>query len=229
MQSARRVRSTSYLCRELGESRALYLLDSDAAKKICQYHLLHELAGALGCGLESFAVLPQLKFQLRLANDGKALAKLGTDEAVDLARQLIGAATEVEILAESANPLLLLGRPDIDSGEVTLFAALHGNDAELLSGDKRAYVALSKVEGVQETEALWARLLCLEEALYLIMRSTDFQLVSDKVRAKPCVDTALSIAFGRAAANTPEAVFEALLSYMQALAKDTGGRYILPD
>jgi hypothetical protein len=197
----------------------LYLLDSDAAKKICQYHLLHELAGALGCGLESFAVLPQLKFQLRLANDGKALAKLGTDEAVDLARQLIGAATEVEILAESA----------IDSGEVTLFAALHGNDAELLSGDKRAYVALSKVEGVQETEALWARLLCLEEALYLIMRSTDFQLVSDKVRAKPCVDTALSIAFGRAAANTPEAVFEALLSYMQALAKDTGGRYILPD
>lgn len=207
----------------------MYLLDSDAAKKICQYHLLHELAGALGCGLERFAVLPQLKFQLRLANDGKALAKLGNEEAVDLARQLIGAAAEVEILAESANPLLQLGRPDIDSGEVTLFAALHGNDAELLSGDKRAFVALSKVEGVQETEDLWARLLCLEEALYLIMRSTDFQLVSDKIRAKPSVDTAVSIAFGRATANTPEAVLEALLSYMRALAKDTDGRYIVPD
>ncbi|MBU3057232.1 MULTISPECIES: hypothetical protein [Pseudomonas] len=207
----------------------MYLLDSDAAKKICQYHLLHELAGALRCGLESFAVLPQLKFQLRLANDGKALAKLGTVEAVDLARQLVGAATEVEILAESANPLLQLSRPDIDSGEVTLFAALHGNDAELLSSDKRAYVALSKVEGVPETEDLWARLLCLEEALYLILRSTDFQLVSDKIRAKPSVDTAVSIAFGRAAANAPEAVFEALLSYMRALVEDTGGRYILPE
>lgn len=206
----------------------MYLLDSDAAKKICQYHLLHELAGALGCGLESFAVLPQLKFQLKLADDGKALAKLGTQEAVDLARQLVAAATEVEILAEAANPLLQLGRPDIDSGEVTLFAALHGNDAELLSGDKRAYVALSKVEGVQETDDLWARLLCLEEALYLIVRSADFQLVSDKVRSQPGVDMAVSIAFGRAAANPPEAVTEALLSYMHALANETGGRYVLP-
>ncbi|AWT10036.1 hypothetical protein DM292_07370 [Stutzerimonas frequens] len=206
----------------------MYLLDSDAAKKICQYHLLHELAGALGCGLESFAVLPQLKFQLKLADDGKALAKLGTPEAADLARQLVAAATEVEILAEAANPLLLLGRPDIDSGEVTLFAALHGNDAELLSGDKRAYVALSKVEDVQETADLWARLLCFEEALYLILRSADFQLVSDKVRSQPSVDMAVSIAFGRAAANPPEAVTEALLSYMHALANETGGRYVLP-
>lgn len=206
----------------------MYLLDSDAAKKICQYHLLHELAEALGCGLEHFAILPQLKFQLKLASDVKALTKLGTGEAVDLARQLVGAATEVEILVESANPLLQLGRPDIDSGEVTLFAALHGNGAELLSGDKRAYVALSKVEDVQETKDLWARLLCLEEALYLIMRSADFQFVSDKVRAKPSIDTAVSIAFGRTTANTLEAVNEALLSYMQALVKDTGGKYILP-
>lgn len=207
----------------------MHLLDSDAAKKICQYLLLHELAGALGCGLNDFAVLPQLKFQLKLSNEGKALAKLGTGEAVELARQLVGVASEVEILMEAANPLLRLNRPDIDSGEATLFAALHGNaDAELLSGDKRAYVALSKVEGMQEVDALWARLLCLEEALYLIVRNTDFHVASGKVRARPEVDTAVSIAFGRAAANPPEAVFEALQSYMRNLEKETGGKYLLP-
>ncbi len=207
----------------------MYLLDSDAAKKICQYLLLHELAGALGGGLDDFAVLPQLKFQLKLANDNKARAKLGTAEAVGLARQLVNTATEVEIVAEVANPLLQLNRPDIDSGEATLFAALHGNDeAGLLSGDKRAYVALSKVNGMPEVDALWARLLCLEEALYLIVRNTDFKVASGKVRARPEVDTAVSIAFGRAQASSPEAVIEALQSYMRKLAEDTGGKYVLP-
>ncbi|HBP4742080.1 hypothetical protein CR64_06425 [Pseudomonas aeruginosa] len=207
----------------------MYLLDSDVAKKICQYNLLHELAGALGCGLGDFAVLPQLKFQLKLTKDDKALAKLGSLEAVDLARQLVASASEVEVVAESANPLLQLNRPDIDSGEATLFAALYGNeDTELLSGDKRAYVALSKVEGMPVIDALWARLICLEEALYLILGSSEFQLVSAKVRARPDVDTSLSIAFGRTAENPLESVVEALISYMRSLEADTSGKYLLP-
>lgn len=207
----------------------MYLLDSDAAKKICQYHLLHELAGALNCAISDFAVLPQLKFQLRLAKDEKALAKLGTEEAVALARHLVAAASEVEVVAEAANPLLQLNRPDIDSGEATLFAALHGTkEAELLSGDKRAYVALSKVDGMAVVDALWSRLICLEEAVYLIVLSTDFQLISNKIRAQPEVDMAISISFGRVVAHTPEAVIGALQGYMNALAGDTGGKYILP-
>ncbi len=208
----------------------MYLLDSDAAKKICQYHLLHELASALNCAIGDFAVLPQLKFQLKLAKDEKALAKLGTEEAVALARQLIAAASEVEIVAEAANPLLQLNRPDIDSGEATLFAALHGNEeAELLSGDKRAYVALSKVDGMPVVDALWSRLICLEEAVYLIVRSIDFQLISEKIRARPEVDMAVSISFGRVIANPPDAVLEALQGYMQSLVEDTGGKYLLPN
>ncbi|MFP3925900.1 hypothetical protein [Pseudomonas sp. W5-36] len=206
----------------------MYLLDSDAAKKICQYHLLHELAGALNCALCDFAVLPQLKFQLKLTKDDKALAKLGTQEAVDLARQLVAAACEVQVVAQSANPLLLLNRPDIDSGEATLFAALYGNEAELLSGDKRAYVALSKVDDVPTVDALWAHLICLEEAMWLVLKHIDFQHVSDKVRARPDVDMAISISFGRTAANPLETVNEALWGYLRSLRTDTGGKYLLP-
>jgi hypothetical protein len=207
----------------------LYLLDSDAARKICQYRLLHELAGALGCALDDFAVLPQLKFQLCLAKANKALAKLGSQEAVDLATQLIAAASEVVVVAESANPVLGLSRPDLDHGEVTLLAALHGDaDSSLVSGDKRAFVALSKVNGIPIVDALWARLICLEEALYLILQHAEFQGVSDKVRSAPAVDTAVNNAFGRAGAKPIEDVIAGLQSYMRDLQATTSGKYILP-
>lgn len=207
----------------------MYLLDSDAAKKICQYRLLHELAAALGCALSEFAVLPQLKFQLKLANADKAHEKLGSPEAVDMAEQLVAAASEVVVLVDTANPLLQLNRPDIDSGEATLFAALYGdNDSNLVSGDKRAFVALSKVCGVPVVDALWARLICLEEALLIILRHVDFQQVSEKVRSVPSVDTAISIAFGRTHANPIEGVLNGLNSYLQDLQAQTSGKYLLP-
>lgn len=206
----------------------MFLLDSDVVKKICQYHLLHELAAALCCGLNGFAVLPQLKFQLKLANQAKAVQKLGSEEAAELARQLVAAAAEVQVVAETANPILELNRPDIDSGEATLFAALHGVAADsLISGDKRAFVALSEINGVAVVDGLWARLICLEEAMQLIVRSANFNEVSAKVRTKPAVDTALSIVFGRAAPNPQHMVLEALVSYMGDLHARTEGKYIM--
>lgn len=207
----------------------MYLLDSDAAKKVCQYQLLHELTVALGSNLSEFAVLPQLKFQLRLNDHIKSLEKLGSHEAVSLAKLLIQQAAEVEIVAETANPILELNRPDIDSGEAILFAALYGSDSDsMLSGDKRAFVALSKINEIPQIEALWTRVICLEEAIYLILQVADFQEVSYKVRARPDVDISLSIAFGRSKVNTSDEVSEALFSNMKHLRSETNGKYILP-
>lgn len=207
----------------------MYFLDSDAAKKICQYHLLHELAQALTCSLSDFAVLPQLRFQLKLSDDHKALSKLETPEAVNLARQLVSKASEVVITAEAANPMLQLERPDIDTGEAVLFAALHDDEhSALISGDKRAYVALSKVDAVPAVNVLWARLICFEEAIYLILQSSDFDAVSTKIRAQPYVDTAIGISFGRAVASTEASAIDALKSYMSDLVKATQGKYQTP-
>lgn len=207
----------------------MYLLDSDAARKLCQYELLDELLELLGCQLCEVAVLPQLKFQLRLANESKALAKLGTINAVALARRLVATAREVEISAASANPLLELDRPDIDIGEAILFAALsEKSDSSLISGDKRAFIALSKVDGLGVVDSLWARILCLEEALYLLARNSDFQVVSQKVRSRPDVDNSIRNSFGRSSPSSQENVVEALLSYMSDLVRATNGRYCLP-
>ncbi|MGG5283504.1 hypothetical protein ACQZ2G_05775 [Pseudomonas viridiflava] len=204
----------------------MYLLDSDAARKLCQYELIEELIVLLGCTIGDVAVLPQLKFQLRLANDVEALEKLGTANAVDLAKRLIASAQEVEVSATSANPLLELNRPDIDTGEAILFAALsERSDSSLVSGDKRAFVALSKVNGVPMIDGLWARMLCLEEALLWLARDGDFPKVSERVRNRLDVDTSIGISFGRSTPAAQQTVIDALQSYIDHLKQQTSGKY----
>lgn len=204
----------------------MYLLDSDAARCLCQYQLLHELAGALECSLTDFAVLPQLRFQLKLGKS-KALEKLGSLEAIQLAEQLVASATEVTVSVESANAMLLSGRPDIDAGELILFAALCDDESSaLVTGDKRALVALSHLtEGPRD--ALWGRLICLEEAVTLIVKHIGFETVSQKIRARPEVNTALSLAFGRSEAASRTSALEGLSSYIKDVMRSTQGKYLL--
>lgn len=204
----------------------MYLLDSDAARCLCQYQLLHELAGALDCTLADFAVLPQLRFQLKLGKP-KALEKLGTPEAVYLAQQLVDAAAEVTVSATSANAMLLTNRPDIDAGELVLFAALcDGEDGTLITGDKRALAALSDLAGAPIDE-VWGRLICLEEAIALVIKHIGFDVVSARIRARPEVNMAISIAFGRSAPSPLESVLEGLSSYVEEVILATQGKYQL--
>jgi len=204
----------------------LYLLDSDAARKLCQYLLLDEFAESLGCGFQDFAVLPQLKFQLAIQHESKALKKLGSSEAVLLAQALVAAALEIDLSPGAANNLLQLNRPDIDSGEAVLFAALSQREEDMMvSGDKRAYVALSGIEGHSLVDGLWLRLISLEEAVLLILRCYPFELVSDRIRARNEVDMSLRIAFGSSSANTQATVIAALESYLGDLARLTGSKY----
>lgn len=208
---------------------ALVLLDSDAARKLCQYQLLSELAKALQCSFQNLAVLPQLRFQLRLADRQAAIKKLGSEEAFAQALDLVQNAKAVEVQIEYSNRLLVLDRPDIDSGEAVLFAALvQHNDAQMISGDKRAFVALSKINGEPLLDTLWVRFMCLEEALLIILDSEDFDQVSTKVRARADVDKALNLAFGRSAAAERASVRSALSSYIGDLKKDTCGKYLHP-
>ncbi|VVO77320.1 hypothetical protein PS898_01623 [Pseudomonas fluorescens] len=207
----------------------VYLLDSDAAKSLCQYLLLDELAFALGCPLSDFAVLPQLRFQLRLNKPDAALKKLGSQDAVVTAQRLVEAAAEVQVVTDSANTILELNRPDIDSGEAILFAAVsQDEDDSLITGDKRALIALSEISAIPIVDSLWEKIITLEEAVYLIVQRSGFDLVSQRVRARPDVNVALSVIFGRANPNKIEEVLEGLNSYMNHLQSISQGKYLLP-
>lgn len=200
----------------------MYLLDSDAARKLCQYELINELARALSCSLADMAILPQLPFQLRLNSPAAALKKLGSDAAVTQAKELVRHAKIVEVRVDQSNIFLDVERPDIDSGEAVLFAALYQSpDDRMLSGDKKAFVALSKIGPWGVTDSLWARLICLEEALVLILNHGKFEQISAKVRARSDVDMTLSMAFGRSQAAEESNVLDALASYLSQLHRDT--------
>lgn len=206
-----------------------YLLDSDAAKILCQYGLIEDLATALGISLSDFSVLSQLRFQLHVADPPKALKKLGTEMAVAQVKLLVSQASEVIVLVDSANYALLEGTPDIDGGELALFAALCENSsAGLITGDKRSLVALCKVGATIQDSFSWAQILCLEEALALLVEHFGWSYVSDRVRARPDVNIALSTVFGRSVAASEQAISEGLQSYLRDVQSRTSGKYQSP-
>lgn len=202
----------------------MHLLDSDVAKKIAQYTLVDELKLGVGCALTDLAVLPQLRYQLRLGSD-QAFRRLGTAEAVAAAETLVANACEVALTPEAANYVLALNRRDIDTGEQLLFASILAcpND-RLFTGDKRALVALAQIEGI---DAIWTSLSCFEQLMVRIVDAHEFNAISGKVRARPDADMAMSIVFGRTAAAGQTSVAEGLQSYLLALATDTGGKYVI--
>jgi hypothetical protein len=202
----------------------MYILDSDAARTLCQYGLVEELAAALGVSLSDFAVLPQLKYQLKIGST-KAIEVLGSQQAVELADKLIEAALEVSVSTNSANLILLSDRPDIDAGELILFVALADNEkASMVTGDKRALAALSSITAVRLL-TLWPRLICLEEAIALLIAHSGLSLVSGKIRARPDVNVALTLAFGKSAPQSLGGVLEGLSSYVADVIVRTNTKY----
>lgn len=203
-----------------------YLLDSDVAKALCQYCLVEDLAIALGVTVSDFAVLSQLRFQLHHGNRSRSLKKLGSERAVQQLDVLISQCSEVVALVESANFLLLSGTPDIDGGELALFAALcEDPTAELVTGDKRALIALCKVGEPVSSAFRWAQIMCLEEAFAHLVRHFGCSYVSERVRARLDVNHAVSNIFGRSAPASEVSILEGIDSYLGELQQLTQGKY----
>lgn len=206
-----------------------YLLDSDAAKALCQYGLIEDLAIALGVELSDFSILAQLRYQLHVANPAKALIKLGSELAMAQVNLLVSKASEVVVLIESANYALLEGTPDVDGGELAMFAAICDDDtAGLITGDKRSLVALCKVEGAIQKSFSWAQILCLEEAIAILLGHFGWSYVSERVRLRPDVNSAISTIFGRSAAADETTISDGFQSYLKDLQAKTAGNYQSP-
>lgn len=204
-----------------------YLIDSDVARCMCTYELIEDLASALKVRLEDFLILSQLRYQLRLNDEDKALKKLGSHEAVEQAIRLVAKASEVVVMAESANYVLLESTPGIDGGELTLFAALCDNpDTGLVTGDKRALIALCTLSGPIVGKFTWAQILCLEEAVAHLVAHFGLEHVSAKVRAHQGANTALDMIFGKSKPSDLAGVNEGLKSYLGDLVEKTQRKYV---
>lgn len=204
----------------------MYLFDSDVARKLAQYRMLTEFTTAYKCTLGEIAVLPELKFQLKLSDKSKAVKILGSEECYDEVSKLLEEANEaVPVDSDKANEILAMNHSNLDIGEQTLLAVLVSDTSNILiSGDKRAFIAISQIEE-QIIVNLWSNMVCLEEAILNIVHSNEFSVISTKVRSRPDVDSALKIAFGVSQASSIESVIDALSSFIGNLIKDTNSLY----
>lgn len=206
----------------------MYMLDSDAIRKLAQYDLLTELCYAYKTTPSNFLVLPELKFQLKLGDSAKAIKILGSKEAYQKLMLFLDEAGEItEFSSEAANEILNLRLPNLDSGEQVILAAMIADERHrMLSGDKKAFIAIARITHSYISENFWPRVICLEEALHAIINSNDFDLVSKKIRSKPRVDAAIKIAFGSSVATSFDSAVAALESYISYLIKDTNNKYV---
>ena len=207
----------------------MYFLDSDVVKKTAQYDLFNELISSYESEPHHFSVLPELKFQLHLAHKEKSVKKLGSENAFIALSTFLDSANEIElILTDAANEILAIDQSNLDIGEQVLLAAVSSTDeGKMISGDKRAFISISKINYLQSIDSLWPYLICFENELQkIILSQKPFEPISEKIRNRPDADNSIMIAFGVSSPTDIASVMQALESYINDLISKTSGKYL---
>ncbi len=207
----------------------MYFLDSDVVKKTAQYDLFNELINSYESEAHHFYVLPELKFQLHIANKDKSVRKLGSEDAYAALSTFLDSAREIDIIPTgTANEILTLDQANLDIGEQTLLAAVSATDeAKMISGDKRAFISISKIGHLSSIDNLWPYLICFENAIQtIVLCHKPFGSISQKIRNRPDADNSIKIAFGVSSPANIDSVLQALESYINDLVSKTSGKYL---
>ncbi len=207
----------------------LILIDNDALLKLGRYGLIDESVALFGCISIDVRVLATAKYsllpaknRLRLCKDEESAARL---EAFFRTSNPLDAGSADPDLLDALNAI-----QNIDAGESLLLAVGATNRSTLvITGDKRALAALCSHESVAQAASALAGRVVSMEVLFSHLVEHQFAHIQERVRAKPDVDKALSIAFGVTAPAALESVQEALASYTSHLRAVTGVLLYAPD
>ena len=206
----------------------MYFLDSDVVKKTAQYCLFNELINSYESEAHHFYVLPELKYQLHITNKDKSVEKLGSKDAYTALSTFLDSAQEINVIPTgAANEILTLDQTNLDIGEQVLLAAVSSaDDAKMISGDKRAFISISKISHLPSIDDLWPYLICFENALQkIVLSQKSFISISQKIRNRPDADNSIKIAFGVSSPADIDSVMQALESYINDLVSKTSGKY----
>jgi hypothetical protein len=185
------------------------LVDSDIFCKLGVAGLLEPALALFGVGIADCFRLPALPNMLRRGAINKTYGSAACDALVPIAMSM-----QVAPPASTAWLDPLIGIPKIDPGEAQLFACAAAGSLLIVTGDKKALVALAAVGGF--ADALAGRIVTLEALLLTLCD----RLGVEAVRA--AVQPLLSVAVGE---RTVKICFspanldpqEALVSYFNAL------------
>lgn len=182
------------------------LSDTDAFCKLSAIGLFKDAAKLLGGKPEEVERLPALPHMLRR---GRGLRKQLGDALADSLAPLADAQPQVA----SAPPdvaALLTNKNNIDVGEVQLLALTASDTLLLVSGDKRALVAVSAVSEV--VPMLVGKIVCLEAILLALCETLGVDQVRAAVAPHRHIDKVFQVCFSDG--GTP---VECLRSYMRDL------------
>lgn len=185
------------------------LIDSDLFAKLGIAGLLTPLLEILGIEPSECRRLPALPHMLRRGG----LRRLYGDAACD---GLIATAEAIPIAPAASTVWLarLAGVPQIDPGEAQLLACAAEHGLLLVTGDKRALIALASIEGF--AEPLSGRVVSLEAAALALCQRLGDEYVRAAVAPLLAKDRSLRIWFSASNAKPREAI----ASYFESLKRE---------
>jgi hypothetical protein len=185
------------------------LIDTDAFCKLGTGGLLLDGLNLLGVDLAACGRLAALPHMLRRGRLLKRYGKTACDSLLGIAKAIPPLpSADVHWLD------LLAGVPDIDSGEVQLFAVAAQHELFVMTGDKRALRAVRNIPGY--APALANRIIALEPLLHALCLHLGDEVVRQRLGTIIEADNTLMICFS----STNQSPRAGLLSYSQALVAD---------
>ena len=191
------------------------IIDNDVILKLARWDLLSELTTLLGGDGKRIYYLSTCI--PALCGRPARMKRTGCDQAsAERIRNFCSSANTLRAIPKASTLELLAGIPEIDVGEVQIFA-ISSVDADAITymGDKRSLVALAATPAARSVALLLAgRVKCLEQVIGELILQSDVEIVGQRVLAcRPIADTAITIAFSGHPGVRPEPqVWEALYS-----------------
>jgi hypothetical protein len=197
-------------------------VDNDIAVKFAQWGLLGRFTMHLTKqGAAQLFGLSTLKYKFKLKEPDRAAAMLGSMDAVKQLTAFVSVC-EPARAHNKAVAAALTDVPNIDAGEVALFAAAAHFDAVLVdTGDKRALRALGTLGPTHAApQALAGKLACLEQTMQYLVGRWTWEQVRDAVSRAPDADKSTHRTFQ---ASTQAAALADLRGQVEQLRTQCGG------
>lgn len=185
------------------------LIDSDVFCKLAACRLLKEVADHFGVELSMCGRLPALPFMLQR---GRLVRQYGDD----VCRAVSQIVEMVPAISQPASELVekLTSIESIDPGEALIFSAAAEDQKLVLTGDKRALIALKDVP--EFIPLLEGRIIVFETVLLVLCERMGHEEVYNRLRPIAKLDQMVKICFPNLATDPTEC----LSSYFRSLSQE---------
>ncbi|MEN9863130.1 MAG: hypothetical protein RLZZ601_894 [Pseudomonadota bacterium] len=196
--------------------------DVDALCKCAHWDVLDSLPELLGFEWAEAATLSSLKYRALKAQEAPDGKIFKTAEAAKLANSTID---KMNLNFNSAMDVFpeLSDVVGIDGGEAIIFSAVAQHaEGYVLTGDKRALRALSKIPKTSNIEFLKNKFICVEMLLLMLVDKYGVNWVREHFCPAREIDKTIMVILGSRCDANEESIREALGSYLRELYDECG-------